>query len=195
MPVAIRHRHSRDAVWRGEGRGAVLAQLLRVGERHETQLAACGIGGEAVALAHLDRAIPGDGDVTVGELQDDRSGIAEHLVARQGDDLTEVVELERAVTGVALAARRLHHEHAFAVDGDIKRATGLLDRALAHVMPCRAVLHEADAAVARGELVGLGAGRQVFREHRAVRLEAGGVHVGDIVGHEIELALKRGLPR
>ena len=69
------------------------------------------------------------------------------------------------------------------------------DRALAHVVPGRAVLHEAEAAVARGELWPWRAGGREFREHRAVRLEAGGVHVGDIVGDEIELALKRGLPR
>ena len=45
------------------------------------------------------------------------------------------VDLQRAVAGVALAARRLHHQEAVAVDGDVERIAGLLDRALAEVVP------------------------------------------------------------
>src|SRR6478752_2645177 len=51
--------------------------------------------------------------------------------------------LQRAVAGIALAAIGLHHQHALAIDGDVERPAGLLDRALAHVVPAHAVLHEA----------------------------------------------------
>ncbi len=61
-------------------------------------------------------------------------------------------------------------------------------------MPAHAVLHEAHAAVGRGQF-GIGAGLQEFGEHRAVGFEAGGIHVGDVVGDDVELTLQRGLPR
>jgi hypothetical protein len=195
MGLAVRQRRRLHAVRRGEGRGAVLAQLLRIVERHQAELAAGGIRIETLALANLDRAVVGDGDVAVGGLKDDRPVVAEDLVAGQGHELADVVELQRAVAGVALAARGLHHQHAFAVDGEVQRAAGLLDRALAHVVPAHPILHQADASVRPRKRLGIAAALQKFGEHRAVRLKSGGVDVGDVVGDHVELALQRGLPR
>jgi hypothetical protein len=62
-------------------------------------------------------------------------------------------------------------------------------------VPAHAILHHAHAPVRRGEQLGVGAGLEVFGEYRAVGLEACGVHVGDVVGDDVELALQRGLPR
>ena len=68
-------------------------------------------------------------------------------------------------------------------------------RALAHVDPGGAVAHEADLAVARRHIVGAGDLADEFLEHRAVGLETVGVDVGDIVGNDVEFALKRDLTR
>ena len=46
-----------------------------------------------------------------------------------GHELAGGVDLQRAVAGVALAARGLHHQEGVAVDGDVERIAGLLDRA------------------------------------------------------------------
>ena len=81
------------------------------------------------------------------------SGLAEHLVALAGDELAVAVDLQRAVAGVALAARRLHDQEAVAVDRDVERIAGLLHRALAQIEPGRAVLHEADGPIGAHEIV------------------------------------------
>ena len=52
-----------------------------------------------------------------------------------------------------------------------------------------------DAPVARGELLGIVAVLQECGEHRPVGLEGRGVHVGDVVGDDFQLALQRGLAR
>ena len=67
-----------------ESRCAVLAQLLRVGEGHEAQLAARA-NSVLRLLPSRTLIVPSlvIGDVAVGELQDDRPVIAEHLVARR----------------------------------------------------------------------------------------------------------------
>jgi hypothetical protein len=62
-------------------------------------------------------------------------------------------------------------------------------------VPGRAVDHEAQAAIGRRELVGAGGRIDEFLEHVAVGLEAGRVHVGDIVGDDVELSLQHHLPR
>jgi hypothetical protein len=49
----------------------------------------------------------------------------------RGHELALVVDLQRAVAGVALAARRLHHQEAVAVDRDVERVAGLLGPGLA----------------------------------------------------------------
>ena len=105
------------------------------------------------------------------------------------------VDLQRAVARVAFAARRLHGEEGVAADRDVERIAGLLHRALGEVEPGRAVLHEADAAVVAAKLVRARDRHQVFVEDDVVGLEAGGVQVRDVVRDDVELALKRDLPR
>src|SRR5262249_18530782 len=111
------------------------------------------------------------------------------------DELALAIDLQGAVAGVALALRRLHRQEGVAVDGHVERAAGLLDRALAEVVPGGAVEHEAQAAVGAGEAIRAGHRHEVFLEDVAVRLEPGGVQVGHIVGDDIELPLQRHLPR
>jgi hypothetical protein len=176
-----------------EGARSVLLQALRVCEGDEPQPAAAGVD-RALPLLHPDGAVRVDDDVAVGRTEGNRPVLADHLVARAGDELALRVDLERAVAGVALAARRLHHKEGVAFDRDVERVAGLLDAALGHVVPGLAVLHEAHPAQRAGRLV-VRAGLQVLGEHRAVGLEAGGVQVRDVVGDDFELASQHSLPR
>ena len=93
----------------------------------------------------------------VVRLERDRSRFTQHLIALAGDELTVVVDLHRAVAGVTFAARCLHEQEPVAVDGHVQRIAGLLERTLAHVVPGRAVLHEAHASVGAHEVVECGA--------------------------------------
>ena len=131
--------------------GALLQQLLRVGETDEPELAADRIR-PAGALQHGDGAVGRDVDVVVGRLKHDRPAGAEHRIARDRHQLALVVELQAAVAGVALAGRRLHHQEAAAVDREIQRIFGLLGGALRKVAEGGAVLDIADAAVAPTKL-------------------------------------------
>ena len=138
--------------------GAFLHQLLRVGEPDQPQLAAHRVDPVG-AFEHGDVAVGGDGDFLVGRLEHDRAGAAEHRKAGGVDELALVVDLQSAVAGVALAGRGLHHEEAGAVDRDVERVLGRLGRALREILEGAAVLHEADAAVAAGEIVFMRAAR------------------------------------
>ncbi len=57
-------------------------------------------------------------------LELDRPAVAEHAVAGAGHELALGVDLQRAVAGVALAARGLHDQEGVAVDGDVERVAG-----------------------------------------------------------------------
>ena len=105
------------------------------------------------------------------------------------------IDLQCAVTGIALAARRLRYQEPFAVDSDVERVTALLHAARTHIVPDAAVLNEADGRILTVKAVLARRGLDVFLEQGAVRLEAVGIDVGDVVGNNIHLALKRDLSR
>src|SRR5580698_9210477 len=191
---AGRRRTGIDAIRRHEGGAGILLQQLRLIEADDLQLAALRVDG-AGALTHGDDAVRADADVVVGGLECDRAAVAEHLVAFAGDELAGGIGRERAVSGIALAARRLHRQIALAVDRDVERIAGALDGAGAEIDPGGAILHEADFAVAAGEFLVGGARHQIFAERRLVGLEAGGVDIGDVVGDDVELMTERHLPR
>src|SRR5580700_2867598 len=191
---AGRRRTGIDAVRRHEGGAGILLQALRLIETDDLQLAALRVGG-AGALAHGDDAVLADADVVVGGLERDRAAVAEHRIAFAGDELAGGVGRERAVSGIALAARRLHHEITFAVERDVERVAGVLDGARAEIDPGGAILHEADAPIAAGKLLIGRVRHQKFAERRLVGLEAGGVDIGDVVGDDVELVTERHLPR
>ena len=116
---------------RGKQVRAFLLQLLRVGEADRAS--ACR-GCELVWVMVPSRTVmvPSSEIVmswSVGWKVIGAVG-AEHRIAGCGDELALRVDLERAVAGVALAARRLHREEALAVDGDVERVLGVLERAL-----------------------------------------------------------------
>ncbi len=137
-----------------------------------------------------------DGYVVIGGLEGDRPGIADHLIAVAGDELAGRIDRERAVARIALlSVRRLHDEVAAAADGDVERVAGVLDRALAHVDPARAVFDESDAPILAGESLIAGPRHEVFLEHRVVGLVARGVDVRDVVGDDVEFMRERHLPR
>src|SRR6202451_1566567 len=121
-----RRRTGIDAGRRQEGRAAILLQELRLIEAGDLQLAALRIHG-ARALAYGDDAVRADVDVVVGGLERDRAAAAEALIAFAGDELAGGVGRERTISGIALAARRLHHEIALAVERDVERIAGGLD--------------------------------------------------------------------
>src|SRR5580704_16700324 len=137
-----RRRTGIDAVRRQEGGTGILLQQLRLIEADDLQLAALRVGG-AGTLAHGDDAVRADVDVVVGGLERDRAAVAEHLVAFAGDELAGGVGRERAVAGIALAARRLHRQIALAVERDVERIAGVLDGARAEIDPGGAILHDA----------------------------------------------------
>src|SRR4029077_203820 len=149
---ARRRRAGIDAGRRQEGRAAVLLQALRLIEADDVQLAALRVDG-ARSFAHGDDAVRADADVVIGGLERDRAAVADHLIAFAGDELAGGVGRERAVSGIALAARRLHHQITLAVERDVERIAGVLDGARAEVDPGGAILHEADAAVFAGKLL------------------------------------------
>ena len=111
---------------RRESAAAVLLQLLRLGEGRRAGACRARSSTLEAAVADADRAVGADRDVAVGRLQRDRAAVAEHLIAVGGDQLAGGVELQRAVAGVALAARRLHRQEAVAVDRDVERVAGVL---------------------------------------------------------------------
>src|SRR5580658_9737983 len=115
-----RRRTGIDAIRRHEGGAGILLQQLRLIEAGDLQLAALRVGG-ARAFAHGDDAVRADADVVIGGLERDRAAVAEHLIAFAGDELAGGVGRERAVPGIALAARRLHHQIALAVERDVER--------------------------------------------------------------------------
>src|SRR6266545_590349 len=190
----LRHLR-RDAVGRGKQARSVLLQLRDAVETHQPQLAARGIGLGVGALARRDGAVFVDGDVAVGILELDRTAFAQHLKAFAGDQLAGGVDLQGAVAGVALAARSLHDQEGVAVDRDVERIAGALDRTGPEIVPGCAVLHVAQPPVGALEPIVARVRHQEFFEHRAVGLVAGGVEIGDVVRDGLELAPKRDLPR
>src|SRR5262249_31367648 len=137
----------RQARRRAEQARAVLLQLLDAVKTNEAQPAARRIVARIAALARRDGAVRGDRDAVVGRLGLDGPAVGEPGVAGGGHELALGIDLERAVAGVALAARGLHHEEGIAIDGDVERVAGRPDRAGGKIAPGGAILHIAHAPV------------------------------------------------
>jgi len=131
----------------------------------------------------------------VGRLKHDGAAGAENRIARGRHELTLVVEQHAAVTGIALAGRRLHHQKGGAVDGKIQRIFGLLGGALRKIAEGTAVLDEANAAVASHEVVFVRARLQKFLKQRVIGFVTRRVDVGDVVGDDVQLPFQYRLPR
>src|SRR6267142_3008246 len=194
-PRARARFQRRHACWRAEHAGAVLLQPLDVVEADEAQPAARRIVARIATLARRDGAVRIDRDAVVGRLELDRPAVADHAVAGVGHELALGIDLESAVARVALAAWSLHHEEGIAIDGGVERVAGRPDRTGAEIAPGGAVLHVAHTPVGALEAGSLRLRHQVFFKDRTIGLVAGGVHIGDVVGHDIELTLERDLSR
>ena len=120
-----------------------------------------------------------------------------HDVALRGDDAAGVVHLERAVAGIGVGAvGQLDLEEAVAADRDVERAAGLLQRALRH-QPRRADRLDAGAEIdADRQDVALRRGLRAdaadvvveqILEFDALALVAGGRHVGEVVGDDLDV--------
>ena len=131
----------------------------------------------------------------IGVLELDRTAVAHDPIAGAGHQLSLRVDLQRAVAGVALAARGLHHQKSVTVDGNIERIAGLADRPGVEIVPGGAVLDVAQPPVGSLEAAGVRDRHQKFFEDGAVGLVAGGVQIGDVVGDDLELAVERDLSR
>jgi hypothetical protein len=68
--------------------------------------------------------------------------VAENRSSRH--ELAGRIHLQCASARVALAARRLHHQEGIAVDGDVERVAGPVERPRLEIVPGRAVVHVAD---------------------------------------------------
>ncbi|MNI47081.1 hypothetical protein D3C73_1015800 [compost metagenome] len=135
----------------------------------------------------------GDAGGAALRVQHDLGAVGQDRQALLGRQPPFGIGHEGAVAGIGGAGRRLHGEEgALALDGEVQSAAGLLQRALAEVAAHALVQHEAgrgaDGVVA-GPLADLGP------DHQLLDLEAGGVGVGDVVGHDVQLAAKRHLSR
>src|SRR5205085_2631490 len=123
------------------------------------------------------------------------------LEAIGGDEHTLIRDLEAAVARVGLlTARHLDGEQTFAVDGDVERAPGLLERTLS-VQPLHRGEMRSAADLNRRRGVRLGAAEDLRTLHglveqvlelRSAALEARGVHVREVVRDDFGAGLLRG---
>ena len=109
-----------------------------------------------------------------------------------GDQLSRLVQPEMAVAGVAFAVLGLDDEIPGAADGHIQRVAGLLQGTGGGVAHGGDVAHEGDGL--SGNAVATLAARQVFDEHHLLGLEPRGVHVGQVVGDNVQVPAKGTLP-
>lgn len=139
-----------------------------------------------------DGAVGADAGRTERGVQHDLRAAAKDGLTLFGGQTSFRVQGEGAVAGIGLAVGAVAHgeECAFAGDGEVQRAARLLHRTLAEVAADPIVQHKAgrraDRVVAR-PLPDLGS------EHQLLDLEAGGVGVGDVVGHDVQFATQRHL--
>ena len=140
-------------------------------------------------LAH--RPIPGDFQGPLLGVNDHfRATGIENGLTRLGDDPSRLVEAEVPVPGVALAFGGLNLEESGPVYGQVECRIGGSQCALAEVPREPGVDHEFDRlwAVRRTRR------RLWFRpEEGLFGLEASGVCIGDVVRHDVQLALERHL--
>src|ERR1700722_20317509 len=99
----------RDAGRRDVEVVAFLLQLLRRREADDADLAAKRFGVGGTGFRDGDAPVRRDHHVVVRRLKDDRPVVAYHRRAVAGDELALPVDLQRAIAGVAIAPRRLHH--------------------------------------------------------------------------------------
>jgi len=118
-------------------------------------------------------------------------------IAARVDDGAVLVELERAGPGVEVAAVDVELEEALALDGHVEGVAGILHVALGEELVHRRRLDAHADLHAGGQPVaahGLGTGHLEGLVHEVLELgpaflEAHGVHVGQIVGHGVDLQL------
>src|SRR5262249_36189038 len=171
---------------------ALVRKQLRVIEADDADLAAV---SDLIAVLRRDRAVAGDENVGVVLVElDDAIGAADPI-SLAGDEFAVGVAGEGAVARVTLPARRVDDEEAVARNGNVKRAAGVLQRALREIGKRCAILHEGDAAIRQWEMIGARRRGKIFLEADALAFEAVGVEVGKIIGNDVELALQRYLPR
>jgi hypothetical protein len=103
-----------------------------------------------------------------------------------------VVHAQATVAGEAQAGLGLDGEEAVAVEGYVERVARGLDRALAEVARDAVVQGEPDGVV---DLHVAGRPALFGGAEQALHLEARGVRIGDVVGHDVELAAQGHLPR
>jgi hypothetical protein len=87
----------------------------------------------------------------------------------------------------------LDDEIALAGQRHVEVAAALFEPALGRIADRRQITDESDGVARRA--AGRARLHHIVREHHAFRLEGGGVHVGEIVGDDIELPPQRVLPR
>ena len=192
-----------------EAGGAVLRRAR--GRRGDKQIVAVGLqagivdesrqrklpedaGGRASRQRHRHLALGVDGQ-PARVRRDGDGGL--HQIAFGGDDAALVIHLERAVARIA--ERAVGHqdlEPAGALNGDIERVAGLRQRALGH-QPRRADGFDAGAELDadRQDVAVVGCLRadplHVFvdqvLEFGALALEAGGRHIGEVAGDDLDL--------
>ncbi|MNS78254.1 hypothetical protein D3C72_1118580 [compost metagenome] len=143
-------------------------------------------------LAFLaDGAVGADSDRSALGVQGDGAAVAQDRQALLGHQHALGVGREGAVAGIGLARAALDREEgAFALDAEVQRTAGLLHRALAEVAADALVQHEAGRGA---DIVIASALTDLGPDHQLFDLEPGGVGVGDVVRHDVELAAKRHL--
>ena len=137
-----------------------------------------------------------DRNIAVGALQRDRAAVADDLEAVAGHELAGWPDLQRAVAGVALAARRVARPGS-PCRRSRRRAGCRCARSGPGVMSCQVPRSCTKLTLrsASDRASACAVGDRIFLEDRAVGLEAGGVHVGDVVRDDVELAAERDLSR
>src|SRR5690606_11249818 len=136
------------------------------------------------------------GNVDVGRAGRDGLETAEHGQAVAGGDLAGRGESEGAVTGVGGGAvGALHFEEAVALDGEVEPLAGGVDLALGENLGGggdAGAVADLDAGGHEVAAAGLGAGRartlvEQILELDLAALEAGGVHVRQVVGDRVQV--------
>ena len=177
---------------RGIKAQAFLRKPLRVGELHESDFSAV---GDLVAVQRRNRAVARDHDVGIVLVELDRTLSAANAIAFARHEFAGGAAREGAVPRVAFARRRIDDEETLAADRNVKRVAGLRQRSLREIGNRCAVLHEGHTAVGERKTIRACRRGKIFLELNALALEPVGVDVGEIVGDDVELALKRDLPR
>lgn len=106
-------------------------------------------------------------------------------MSRLGYELSPFIQFEPAVAGIAIALGRSNGKEAVTLDGDIQRIARTFKWTLAKITQ-------------RGDITDVGhfradrfmptaASHEMFDKHHFLALEACGVHIGEVVGDDVQL--------